>query len=495
MIELFGFYIEFTDEYLLSQGPLSAVWFFIKNGFWVVFIYVLGWGFYKIWLNYRQGKFQSKWQHVLLAIDIPKDNEQTPKAVENIFAHLSGSHTDPNRWEKYWEGKTQESFSLEIISLGGYVRFLIRTVDSFRDLVEAAVYAQYPTAEIVEVEDYTDQIPHHYPNEEYNLWGSELVLYAKEYYPIKTYMDFEHQIAQEMKDPMAAVLEILGKLRTDEQVWLQLVITPIDDKWKSDSIRLVKKLIGAKVEPKKNWLGQALTGPANLWSEARGQIFGGAEENKKDEMSSQFGKMFSMPPGERRTVELIEKKASKIGFRTKFRMIYAAPHEIYAKGRGVAAVIGAIKQFNTQDMNGFKPDKLTKTKVDHFFVKRRVASRQRKLIKAYAVRSNWRGSGPGKIFNTEELATIWHFPMIGVKAPLIQKAGSKRSEPPFTLPTGNMPTEEEYKEMAQPVSLSQDGLASELAVESKPVEAPARPAMPTGRQAAKYQPPPDLPIV
>ncbi|MFH1225802.1 MAG: hypothetical protein V1684_00745 [bacterium] len=489
MIELFGFYIEFTDEYLLSQGPLGAVWFFLKNGFWVVFLFVLVTGFYKVWLNYRQGKFQSKWRHVLLAIDIPKDNEQTPKAVENIFAHLSGSHTDPNRWEKYWEGKTQESYSLEIISIGGYVRFLIRTVDSFRDLVEAAIYAQYPTAEIVEVEDYTDKVPHHYPNEEYNLWGTELVLYAKEHYPIKTYMDFEHQIAQEMKDPMAATLEILGKLQTDEQVWLQLVITPINDKWKTDSMKLVKKLIGAKVEPKKSWFGKLLVEPTNLWLETQSQVLGLAgSENKKDDMSSQFGKMFSMPPGERRTVELIERKASKIGFRTKFRMIYAAPKEIFAKGRGVAAVVGAIKQFNTQDMNGFKPDKLTKTKVDHFFVNRRVAARQRKLISAYAARSNWRGSGPGKIFNTEELATIWHFPMIGVKAPLIQKAGSKRSEPPFTLPTGSLPTEEEYKEMAEPAIRRPADLPVESMAEPEPVVAPAKPT-------AKYQPPPDLPVV
>ena len=48
MIELFGFFIEFTDEYLLTQGPLSAFWFFLKNGFWVIFVFILGWGFYKI---------------------------------------------------------------------------------------------------------------------------------------------------------------------------------------------------------------------------------------------------------------------------------------------------------------------------------------------------------------------------------------------------------------------------------------------------------------
>jgi len=38
------------------------------------------------------------------------------------------------------------------------------------------------------------------------------------------------------------------------------------------------------------------------------------------------------------------------------------------------------------------------------------------------------------VLNTEELATIWHFPMSHVKTPQVQKTISKRSEPPVGLP-------------------------------------------------------------
>ena len=38
------------------------------------------------------------------------------------------------------------------------------------------------------------------------------------------------------------------------------------------------------------------------------------------------------------------------------------------------------------------------------------------------------------ILNTEELASIWHFPVREVKAPLVQKTVSKRAEPPTALP-------------------------------------------------------------
>jgi len=38
------------------------------------------------------------------------------------------------------------------------------------------------------------------------------------------------------------------------------------------------------------------------------------------------------------------------------------------------------------------------------------------------------------ILNIEELATLYHFPVVTVSPPLIKKTGSKRAEPPFGLP-------------------------------------------------------------
>ena len=40
-------------------------------------------------------------------------------------------------------------------------------------------------------------------------------------------------------------------------------------------------------------------------------------------------------------------------------------------------------------------------------------------------------------YNVEELATLWHFPVEAVvKAPLVQKAPGRKSEPPISLPYG-----------------------------------------------------------
>jgi len=42
------------------------------------------------------------------------------------------------------------------------------------------------------------------------------------------------------------------------------------------------------------------------------------------------------------------------------------------------------------------------------------------------------------VFNIEELATLWHFPMSHVKTPLVQKAETKAAEPPADLPMENI---------------------------------------------------------
>jgi hypothetical protein len=437
-IDLGIIYLDFTEFLeVAGKSPFHAFFYLLINGGWLPIGIALLVGFKWVWMEYIQSKYASSWKWVLLLIDIPKENIQTPKAVENIFAQLAGAHSEPNFIEKYFKGKIQEPFSFEIASHEGYIRFYVRTTIQFRDLVEAAIYAQYPEAEIIEVEDYTTFAPNYFPNEEYELWGTELVLVNKQVYPIRTYPEFEHQLSQEFKDPMAALLEALTKLGPGEHVWLQIIIKPTSDKWKEEGIKIVKKLIGAKIEEKPTLIEKALGIPASILKEAFSSILTlPAQEAKNSKEIASLIQFLS--PGERRIIEAIQLKISKIGFETKFRIIYLAKKEVFHKGRGVVPIIGAIKQFNTLDRNGFKPAKAVTTKIDYFMVKWRTASRQRKIMKAYKERSIYGGMTP-YVLNIEELATIFHFPVRTVKAPLVRKIESKRGEPPINLPIETSP--------------------------------------------------------
>ena len=71
-----------------GTGPFSDFWAVFKNGGFIFIIYVIVEGFAEVWKNNRQAIFGSKIKWVYLAIDVPRDNEQSPKAVEQIFNHI-----------------------------------------------------------------------------------------------------------------------------------------------------------------------------------------------------------------------------------------------------------------------------------------------------------------------------------------------------------------------------------------------------------------------
>jgi len=399
-----------------------------------------------LWMYHIQSQFiEAKLRPVLLAIDVPKASAtqagQTPKAVENIFAHLAGAHGSHTRREKYWHGNIQEWFSLEIVSIEGYIQFLVWTWDKYRDLVETAIYAQYPGAQITEVSDYTAAVPHQYPNAEWDLFGTDFVFTQPDAYPIRTWEEFEHkgQKDEPFKDPLAAMLENLARIGPGEQIWFQVLLRPIGQEWRKSAEKVVKKLIGAKMPEHKSIMDHAFNALGKVTGPIVDQVFGPTEgaPPKRDEPLS---KMLYMSPGERVTVELIEKKMAKIGFSAKIRVVYVARKEVFKKQHGAHAIIGAIKQFNTNDANSLKPEfKHVGPSSLWLFKNLRNNWRKTKLARAYSRRSMWVGAKT-QIFNIEELATLWHFPTEAVHAPLIMRTEARRGVPPSGLPVTSAAT-------------------------------------------------------
>lgn len=423
-----------------TQNPvIIAVQLFLGGG-WVIFLLLLIYVLYTVWLGHRQGKYANKWKHIFLAIDIPRENEQTPKAVENIFIALAATQSSGNLIERFWEGKIQESFSFEIVSLEGYVQFIVRTPAHFRDLIEASIYAQYPAAEITEVEDYAAPYKDvKFPHADYNLWGTEFVLVNDYPYPIKTYQEFEHRLSGELIDPMASLLEVMGRMGKGEHVWMQFVVTPQKPGWGEKGKKVLKEMKGESYIPPETFSDRMFK-PINFIGDmaaaVTSEIFGG-EGATVDKKEDDQWKMFKITPGERLVFENINRKLSKHAFRVKFRMIYFGEKEGFHKGRGVAAVIGAVQQFNIVDSNGFKPGPRTKTGADYFRVKKRIATRQNRIMRSYINRNNVDGDDvDNMLLCSEELASLWHFPVMSVKAPGVEIISAKRAVPPSRLPYG-----------------------------------------------------------
>jgi hypothetical protein len=429
---------EIVATALVNQRPLVSVlltaWYFFTHGGWVILVYVF-WRGLKFWWHHTiEEHYDHARQWVLLAIDVPRDNIQSPKAVENIFAHLAGAHANNDLIDTWWKGKTQDYFSFEIVGIDGYVQFLIRTPVTFRDLVESAIYSQYPDAQISEVEDYTSGFPTQFPNDKYDLYGTEFILVEDQLFPIKTYTEFEHLMTRELKDPLTTLLESLNKLGPGEQVWLQLIIVPTDESWKKPANGLIKKIMNVdtgKVPGVSNRLAGEVS---SFWDEAQRQILGLGESSAPSKSTTS---LTLLAPDDQARVDGISRKIKKIGYLTKFRLVYVAPKEKFVAAHGREAIIGAVKQFNTGDVNSLKPDtSITGVHAHYFFTKYRKDIKRTKLMRRYKNRSHYAGRAR-YILNTEELATIWHFPVRTEFTPIrhmVQRTEYKHTPPPTSLP-------------------------------------------------------------
>jgi len=421
-------------ERFINLGPNEMFWTFFTGFAWPFLGLVFIFGVRELYLSWIRGQWSKNHKYIMLAIDIPRGNEQSPKAVENMFTYLAGAHGSINFFEKWFEGLYQKAFSFEIVSIEGYTQFIIRTPLEWRNLVESAVYSQYPDAEVSEVEDYVNLVPHKVPDEEYDFWGVEFVQGAPAAYPIKCYEEFEHKMGPletQFKDPMASLMDLCGSLHQGENLWFQIVVIPTDFSWTKNSEKEVNKMLGRKPKTKDSLAMKGVTALGEA-SEFFYPIWGEIETTKKEDKPKT---MMDMSPAEKEKIEAIQKKASKLGFEAKIRMIYMAKKDVMNKSKVSSGFVGYIKQFMSLNLNNLKPEmKKTATKTAYFNKASRLITKKRTLLNAYIERSDWIGANPG-IFNIEELATLWHFPVeASVRAAMIQKAPGRKADAPPSLP-------------------------------------------------------------
>lgn len=404
---------------------------------WIPIFGVLVWGMAHVWLDFKQEKYAHKLKYQLLEVKVPQTAIQTPKGMDNFFTNLAGSRSSIT-WREHWlVGKEQPVFSFEIASHGGNIHFYIRCIDRYRDLVEADLYAQYPEAQIIEVPDYVDSIPHKYPHEEWETFGAEFILSKPQYLPIRTYMDFEHQGEKEgrFKDPLLPILELMGKMQADENFWIQILLRmPDDQSWTKEGAKFAASVMG-KEEKKKQTMTEQLVGtvaslPTEVIKQATGMSLGATAtaEKKADDF-----RMFKLTPSEKIQIEGVTEKISKIGWQTKIRVLYSAKRNKFRKGMMAAGMKGIMASFTNAVSNQFGMHNASIPKDDYFWMEWQYTAKQTKLTKRYAARNF--GSGASiYILNTEELATLWHFPAADARTPVLSSLGARRAEAPIDLP-------------------------------------------------------------
>ena len=180
-------------------------------------------------------------------------------------------------------------------------------------------------------------------------------------------------------DPLSTVTSILGKMQTGEAAAIQILITPAGNEWKTAG---------------------------------RNHI----TTTKKQEANPDTAK-YSV---DQKELEVIEQKIQKSGFFTNIRVVVVSSSKETAESH-LSNITGAFTQFSGN--NSFTKDKMRFTK--GMFM----------MDFVYRQLPLWT---KGSILNTEELATIFHFPNKSVADPNIAWLTARTAPAPANLPTSGL---------------------------------------------------------
>lgn len=380
------------------------------------------------WLILKRSEFIAAQEMVLLEIIPPRMYEKTPLAMEAV---LSGIHLGPGEsswWGVYMEGKVRPWWSLEIVSTEGKVHFYVQTRAGFRRVLEAQIYAQYPGAQIIEVEDYTRKISadHH----EWEVWGCDFTKKNPDPFPIKTYVDYGlDKVAKENEqvDPLANLVEFMGSLGKGEHMWIQIVIrTHKGEKYGTKN---------ANGDPY-TWKDEATEEVEKIRKRA------GTKSKFFDPTTGRMMETEGFPnptKGQSEMIAAVERNISKLAFDTGIRGIYIAKPEVFS-GVTIPVLGGIFKQFNSENYNSLGWTNWMTIFNDYPWelrVKERKDHIRHELVDAYR-RRQWffpPYESSYSIMSTEELATIFHIPSAAIPAPSLPRLQSTTGEAPPGLPT------------------------------------------------------------
>jgi hypothetical protein len=414
-VEIFSSIYHYFPGFVLTVVlPETFRWLFFTSVLWFpVIAFALAWG---LWVRYVRYEWIRKQEKVLLEIKLPQETTKSPLAMELVLLALYQTSGEGTPIDRYWEGKVRPWFSLELVSIDGEIHFYIWTFKSQRAIIESNIYAQYPGVEIHLADDYTTKT--FYDADKYELAGCRFEATGPDPLPIKTYVDYglDKDPKEEFKvDPLAPLIEFMGSIKKGHQAWVQIVVrahtqekTPFNekypDKWKDEAKELIQKII--------------------------------EESAIEDEEGNKMPNSVKLTEGQKDRIKAIERSVSKFAFDAGIRILYLAPKDVFDKGVG-GGLTGSFKQFNAPHLNGFKPEEGMNFDYKWQDWKgKKLAERKKGHYRAYCERGYFHYPFKRKwtVLNTEELATIYHFPGSAVMTPTLKRIPSKRADAPSNLP-------------------------------------------------------------
>lgn len=388
------------SNYIVEVGLLDlAIALFI---FVAIFVYI------KVKLS-KTGKITRSLNMIVLQISVPRtvdeqqqnNNEKEKESIsvmEQLFASLSNIREE--MFKKIIYGPFYLSFEIATPINSNEIFFYVSVPKKFQSIIEKQVHSFYADAEITQIEDYNVFVP------DGGSAASYMTLKGNNIFPIKTYQHLE-------TDPLSSITNALSKIPVGEGAALQLIVKPSGNSWQNESkarMKLMQKGKGFDGQKNPSLLIKVL-------KEFMGIINAGGksiEDQQKEEAK------VNLTPAQEEVLKAVEVKSTKIGFETNVRLVTSAQTKERAEDL-LKELENSFSQFNLPDSNSLdvketflnKAGVLNKTIYNFIF---RNFEKKRKII-----------------LNTEELSSLFHFPISTTATPQVKWLKAKQAPAPSDI--------------------------------------------------------------
>lgn len=343
--------------------------------------------------------------HQVFLVRLPKEKPEDEKKINNvqtmreeiakgetIFAAIGGLRA--HRGLINWLKGRDDHFSFEIVASHNKIYFYVVSPHDDLRYIQQQIHAYYPEAVVDEVEDYNP----------FSLGGKISAAYLKttkySFFPIKTYQRME-------VDPLNSIINALSKLGKDESLVIQYLVRSARKSWHRRSRRAVTKI------NRKNSVVAGVRA-MSIWGTLLDVFYIGSSVKNKNPNDAPK----KLSATEEELLKLIEQKNLKTGLDVNIRIIACANTKEDAN-RYVDNIASSFSEYNSFSFgNNFShAQKGNPEKIVNDYIYRHFQESQKFLL------------------NSEELASIFHFPLKGTETPNIIWLNSKMAPAPVDIPT------------------------------------------------------------
>ncbi len=323
--------------------------------------------------------------------------------MEQLLASLSDLPQHKDLFHRIVFGDPHITFEIAVPSNGENIEFYVSMPRRFREVVEKQIHSFFPSAHIEKVPEYTIFRP------DGVTVASRLTLKKDDSFPIRTYKSLE-------SDPLQNITNALSKLEDEQEgASIQIIIRRSGKKFKERGIRTAQNMQQGQR------LGAASTSGAGNLARGIGTEMAGALMKKSAQeqgIDARPKNPVILTPEEQDVITRLEAKAKRAHFEVNVRLVASASTKERAE-MILGSIENAFVQFEDTNLNKFIAirNKLKNAhKIAYDYIFRNFSDRHKMIM------------------DTEELASIFHFPISTTETPKISWLKSKTSPPPTDIP-------------------------------------------------------------